>query len=111
MHADHLARLAVVRPIEGTILSISRAGAEGAAKHAGNLTELVRGARDSARVALARTPEQLDVLKQAGVVDSGGSGLVLWFDALCFVVADDPRPTPPPLDSLHVHGRELATRS
>ena len=91
-------------------MSISRAGAEGAAKHAGNLTELVRGARDSARVALARTPEQLDVLKQAGVVDSGGSGLVLWFDALCFVVADDPRPTPPPLDSIHVQVHEQPLR-
>jgi DAK2 domain fusion protein YloV len=109
-HADQLARLAVVRPIEGTILSISRAGAQGAAQHAHDLTELVRGARDSAREALARTPDQLDVLKQAGVVDSGGSGLVLWFDALCFVVAGDPVPVPPSLESIHVQVREQPSR-
>jgi DAK2 domain fusion protein YloV len=109
-HADHLARLAVVRPIEGTILSISRAGASGAAAHAGTLTDLVRGARDAAREALARTPEQLDVLKEAGVVDSGGAGLVLWFDALCFVVAGDALPRPPDLATIHVHVHEQPPR-
>ena len=57
-------------------------------------------------MALAKTPEQLDVLKKAGVVDSGGTGLVLWFDALCHVVADDALPVAPPLDSIHVHVQE-----
>jgi uncharacterized protein len=97
-HADALARLAVVRPIEGTILSIARAGAEGARAATTSLTTLARGARDKARVALAFTPEQLPVLKRAGVVDSGGAGLVLLYDALCNVVADDPLPEPPPID-------------
>ena len=104
-HADVLARQAVVRPIEGTILSIARAGAEGARAQSDSLTSMVRGARDHARDALAFTPEQLPVLKEAGVVDAGGAGLLLFFDALCVVVADDPAPEAPPLESivLHVH--------
>jgi DAK2 domain fusion protein YloV len=107
-HADVLARQAVVRPIEGTILSIARAGAEGARAHPEDLTAMARGARDQARVALAHTPEQLDVLKQAGVVDSGGSGLLLWFDALCYVLGGDALPEPPPLETIHVHVQEQA---
>jgi hypothetical protein len=109
-HADQLARQAVVRPIEGTILSIARAGAEGARAHAESLTAMVRGARDRAREALAYTPEQLDVLKQAGVVDSGGSGLLLWFEALCHVLAGDPLPVPPALETIHVHVQEQPAR-
>ncbi|MDE3223141.1 MAG: DAK2 domain-containing protein [Acidobacteriota bacterium] len=99
-HADELARQAVARPLEGTILSVARAGAKGARANDANLTALVRGARDEARVALAFTPEQLPVLKEAGVVDSGGSGLALFFDALCHVVAGDPLPEAPPVESL-----------
>jgi DAK2 domain fusion protein YloV len=104
--ADLLARQAVLRPVEGTILSIARAGAEGAESHHETLLELARSARDAAKVALEKTPEQLDVLKQAGVVDSGGAGLVLFFDALCHVVGDDELPVAPDVDSLEVHVRE-----
>ncbi|HUY43104.1 MAG TPA: DAK2 domain-containing protein [Acidimicrobiales bacterium] len=98
--ADELARQAVARPLEGTILSVARAGAKGARAHDADLVALVRGARDEAREALAHTPEQLPVLKEAGVVDSGGSGLVLFFDSLCHVVAGDPLPEAPALNSL-----------
>jgi len=105
--ADVLARQAVVRPVEGTILSVARAGAEGARAHVDSLEVLVRGARDAAKVALAKTPEQLAVLKQAGVVDSGGTGLVLFFDALCHVIAHDDLPIAPNLDSIEVHVREM----
>jgi DAK2 domain fusion protein YloV len=100
--ADELARQAVVRPVEGTILSIARAGAEGAHAHPDTLEDLVRGARDAAKEALAKTPDQLEVLKRAGVVDSGGAGLLLFFDALCHVVAHDELPVAPSLDSIHV---------
>jgi uncharacterized protein len=105
-HADVLARQAVLRPVEGTILSIARAGAEGAAAHHESLLALARGARDAAKVALEKTPEQLDVLKQAGVVDSGGAGLVLFFDALCHVVGNDELPVAPSVDTLDVHVHE-----
>ena len=105
-HADVLARQAVVRPVEGTILSVARAGAEGASAHVDTLTELARGARDAAKEALAKTPDQLAVLKQAGVVDSGGAGLVLFFDALCFVVASDELPVSPDADAIVVRVHE-----
>ena len=99
VRADVLARQAVARPVEGTILSVARAAAEGGSDSS-SLEAVVHGARDAARDALARTPEQLAVLKQAGVVDSGGTGLVLWFDALCHVVSGDPLPATPDLESL-----------
>ena len=99
VRADVLARQAVARPVEGTILSVARAAAEGA-QGSSSLESVVHGARDAARVALAHTPDQLAVLKQAGVVDSGGTGLVLWFDALCHVVAGDPLPATPDIDAI-----------
>ncbi len=99
VRADVLARQAVARPVEGTILSVARAAAEGA-QDVSTLESVVHGARDAARVALAKTPDQLAVLKQAGVVDSGGTGLVLWFEALCHVVAGDPLPPTPELESI-----------
>jgi DAK2 domain fusion protein YloV len=105
-HADVLARQAVVRPIEGTILSIARAGAVGARRSLGSLSEVVRGARDEGQVALAFTPEQLPVLKQAGVVDSGGTGLLLLFDAFCHVIAGDELPIAPPVESIEVNVHE-----
>ena len=98
----------MLRPVEGTILTIARAGAEGAALHHDSLLELARSARDAAKSALEKTPDQLDVLKRAGVVDSGGAGLVLFFEALCHVIGDDELPVPPDLDSLHVHVHEEA---
>ncbi len=105
-HADVLARQAVLRPVEGTILSVARAAAQGAQSATTSLTSLVRAARDRAREALAHTPEQLPVLAQAGVVDSGGTGLLLLFDALCFVVAKDPLPVAPPAETINVHVTE-----
>ena len=105
-NADVLARQAVVRIVEGTMLSIARAAAEGARAHCESLTTLVRSARDRAKDALAYTPEQLPVLKQAGVVDSGGTGLLLLFDALCYTVANDPLPIAPSPDSIEVHVHE-----
>ncbi|HVB70863.1 MAG TPA: DAK2 domain-containing protein [Acidimicrobiales bacterium] len=102
-HADDLARHAVVRPVEGTILSVARAAAEGAREGVAHLSTLVRRARDRGREALARTPEQLPILKQAGVVDSGGTGLLLLMDALCHVVAGDPLPVAPLASSIHVN--------
>ena len=89
-HADELARQAVVRPIEGTILSVARAAAVGARAATGSLEALVRSSRGAAAAALANTPEQLPVLTQAGVVDSGGTGLLLLMDAFCHQVTGRP---------------------
>jgi hypothetical protein len=88
---------AVLKPIEGTILTVVRETAEAAVGAAGNGVELVdtlRRARDAGRDALARTPEMLPVLKDAGVVDAGGAGFLLFMDALLHVVDDEPLPEP-----------------
>ena len=70
---------AVMKPTEGTILTVARvAGEEGARALTADSTEteIWQVMIDAAKDALARTPEQLPVLKKAGVVDAGGAGLV-----------------------------------
>ena len=92
-HASELARRAVVRPVEGTILTVAAAAAAGAATGSG-LLGVVESARGEAADALARTPEMLPVLAQAGVVDAGGTGYLLLLDAFLLVL--DGRPLPEP---------------
>lgn len=75
---------AVGAPVEGTILTVARAAAAGAteAATAGVDGRAVFGkAASAARVALSHTPEQLDRLARAGVVDAGGRALVVVLDA------------------------------
>ncbi len=114
-HASELARKAVVRPVEGTILTVASAAAEGAAHGSGagsgsgaTLLAVVEGARDQAADALAKTPEQLPVLAQAGVVDAGGAGFILLLDAFLLVLDGRPLPQPsgvaaPDLSALNGH--------
>jgi len=73
---------AVSKPVEGTILSVARAAAEAASDGArqGSVEAVFAAALAAARDALRRTPAQLQVLHQAGVVDSGGSGLVAVYE-------------------------------
>lgn len=71
---------AVMKPTEGTILTVVRKAAEAAEKSAESGSETIdvcEAALDAAEETLAKTPEQLPVLKKAGVVDAGGQGLVL----------------------------------
>jgi len=69
--------------VPGTIVSVLRAAAEAVEQHAGEgLVAAVTAAGDAAVVALEKTPEQLDVLGDAGVVDAGGRGLLVLLDAL-----------------------------
>src|SRR3984957_6127883 len=93
VHASELARRAVVRPVEGTILTVASAAAAGAA-HGSDLLGVVESARGEAADALARTPDMLPVLAQAGVVDAGGTGYLLLLDAFLLVL--DGRPLPEP---------------
>jgi DAK2 domain fusion protein YloV len=88
--AAETAYTAVADPEEGTFLTVARSGAEAAvaavdAGHAG-LPDVVRAAADGARAALEATPDQLEVLRAAGVVDAGGAGLCLVLDALVTTV-------------------------
>jgi hypothetical protein len=80
---------AVGNPVEGTILTVVRVASEGAAAASadgGSLVDVLDAARTSGHEALANTPEQLEVLKAAGVVDAGGTGLMLLIDAFLLVV-------------------------
>jgi DAK2 domain fusion protein YloV len=86
LKGDAQAWEAVNRPVEGTILSVSRASAEAASLAGDRLPEVVSAATRAAREALARTPEQLEVLRRAGVVDAGGRGLVVILEAFEDVV-------------------------
>jgi len=92
---------AVLKPIEGTILTVARVSAEAARESAGagsSLADVVRAARDAGQRALDDTPELLPVLKEAGVVDAGGAGLLLLLDSVLHVVAGDPVPEAGPED-------------
>lgn len=69
----------VMRPVEGTILTVMRAAAEHAdraARTGADMVSLLERTVQGARDTLARTPDMLAVLKKAGVVDAGGQGLV-----------------------------------
>ena len=85
---------AVQSPREGTMLTVARdaaAAAMRAAHEGGDLVAVVVAAADEARAALARTPDQLQVLKDNGVVDSGGAAVVVLLDALAEVATGKSR--------------------
>jgi DAK2 domain fusion protein YloV len=77
-------------PVEGTMLSVVRAAAEAAAGAGDGLADAVGAAVRGAADALERTPAQLPVLAEAGVVDAGGRGLLVLLEALAAVVAAPP---------------------
>ncbi|MGD8858113.1 MAG: DAK2 domain-containing protein [Chloroflexota bacterium] len=83
--ASETAYKGVMRPVEGTILTVIREGAEEAhdalGKHS-DLRFLLARVVERCQQALARTPDMLPVLKQAGVVDAGGQGLVYILDGM-----------------------------
>jgi DAK2 domain fusion protein YloV len=73
---------AVVKPVEGTILTVSKEAAKHAVlyRRATDILDLMQEVVVRANEALARTPDQLPVLKQVGVVDAGGQGLVCIYE-------------------------------
>jgi uncharacterized protein len=98
--ASDAAYSAVRKPVEGTMLSVIRELAEEAEAQAANgrppvadlLRELVRRGEE----AVARTPEQLQVLRDAGVVDAGGAGLLELVRGITAAVRGEPLPEPLP---------------
>ncbi|MEU0572087.1 DAK2 domain-containing protein [Nonomuraea sp. NPDC005983] len=86
LRAATLAREAVARPVEGTVLSVLEAVAQAVQDAEGGLAEVARRAAGEARAALRRTPEQLDVLARSGVVDAGGAGLAIVLESLAEVI-------------------------
>lgn len=81
---------AVMKPTEGTILTVIRESAAAAnrtAKKTDDATQVMADALDAAEKALASTPDLLPVLKEVGVVDSGGQGLVIVLSAFYAVLS------------------------
>lgn len=95
--ASAAAYTAVMKPVEGTILTVVREAAEAAQAAAGgpdaSLETILDAAATAGAAALERTPTLLPVLAQAGVVDAGGAGFLLLLDVLLHVVAGRPVPT------------------
>ena len=88
---------AVLKPIEGTILTVVRETADAAQRAANDgatLAAMLRVARAAGQKALDNTPELLPVLKDAGVVDAGGAGFMLLLDSALHVVDGEPLPEP-----------------
>lgn len=83
--ATEAAYAAVGTPVEGTMLSVAKAASLAAAARAedpdAHLGDVLRAAAQEAREALARTPDQMQLLRDAGVVDAGGRGLCVILDA------------------------------
>ncbi len=88
---------AVGEPVEGTMLTVARAASDAAVAAvkdpAARTSDVLRAAAAAAREALGRTPEQLEVLARAGVVDAGGRGVCVILDAAETVVTGR-RPVP-----------------
>ncbi len=101
---------AVGNPVEGTILTVIRESSKAAADAATRGTDLcgvLEAARDEAAASLERTPTLLQVLADAGVVDAGGAGLLLLYDAALHVVDDRPMPEPEATSPAAPHHRQL----
>ncbi len=80
---------AVMKPTEGTILTVARLSAKAAAEAAqqnDQIAFVMEKTYEAAKEALAQTPEMLPVLKKAGVVDAGGQGLVYIFEGMLSVL-------------------------
>jgi uncharacterized protein len=107
-HAIGLVVTSMGETVPGTIVSVLQAAA-GAAEHAAgdgaDLADVLLAASEAAVVALDKTPQQLEVLAEAGVVDAGGRGLLVLLDAMtATLTARTPRrdeylPAPPQADA------------
>ncbi|MDO4679662.1 MAG: DAK2 domain-containing protein [Aerococcus sp.] len=101
---------AVMKPVEGTILSVAREAGETAqmtSEQTTDIIELMDAIYESAKKALANTPNQLKVLKEVGVVDSGGQGLTfIYMGFLEALTGEEVAITTPDIQNLDV--KELA---
>lgn len=101
-HASDAAYASVLRPVEGTILTVARQVAELASKivdenENSNLVPFLEKVVEEGRLSLQRTPDLLPVLKEAGVVDAGGAGYLLLLSSFLHVA--DGRPIPAPAEA------------
>jgi DAK2 domain fusion protein YloV len=109
--ASDAAYSAVTKPVEGTMLTVIREMAEEAEQHAdGTSRELLAAVVRRGTDAVERTPELLDVLRNAGVVDAGGAGLLEIVRGIAAALAGEPIPEAAPEEELSVEAvhRELS---
>jgi DAK2 domain fusion protein YloV len=101
--ASDAAYAAVTKPVEGTMLTVIREMAEEAEGHTGGTArELIAAVVLRGADAVERTPELLDVLRTAGVVDAGGAGLLEIVRGIAAVVAGEPVPDAPVEEALNL---------
>jgi DAK2 domain fusion protein YloV len=102
---------AVLRPVEGTILTVVRSAAESVERAVSEgettLAGVLERATDAAREAVASTPDLLPVLREAGVVDAGGRGFELLLASCLHVVSGRPLPAVETVHSNVTVGREV----
>ena len=101
-HASGAAYASVLRPVEGTILTVARQVAELASEivdesENSNLVHFLEKIVEEGRLSLQRTPDLLPVLKEAGVVDAGGAGYLLLLSSFLHIA--DGRPIPAPAEA------------
>lgn len=87
----------VVRPVEGTILTVAKdiaIAAEASLKESDRLSVMLRNIVTAANESVERTPEHLPVLKQAGVVDAGGKGLFIILEGMLRMIEGLPLDSP-----------------
>jgi len=115
LQARDTAYKGVVRPVEGTILTVCKdmalAGEE-ALKESEDPYFLLNKVTEAAQVSVDHTPELLDVLKEAGVVDAGGKGLLHIFEGMLRYINDEPLDIEPiHVQPLSVIGKQEAINS
>ncbi|MBQ9988008.1 MAG: DAK2 domain-containing protein, partial [Erysipelotrichales bacterium] len=92
---SEIAYKAVMRPVEGTILTVIRESSKATLKFVekkkiSNIIEVMENLVKEAKISLEKTPELLPVLKEVGVVDSGGTGLVTIFEGFLAFMKGEP---------------------
>nr|WP_246601508.1 DAK2 domain-containing protein [Enterococcus alishanensis] len=109
VHGVETAYKAVMKPVEGTILTVAREAAkagERKARQTDDVIEVMTAIVKYGRRALDKTPEMLPVLKEVGVVDSGGQGLLFIYEGFLsalngeFVADESYEPSPAEMDEM-----------
>ena len=111
--AQRLAYRAVLKPVEGTILTVVRETAEAAqmsAQRGDDLVTLVQEVVMAARQSVARTPDLLPTLKEAGVVDAGGQGLCTILEGIWHYVRGEVGATGVAASPVHTMSPEMGVK-
>lgn len=104
---------AVMKPTEGTILTVARISADEAilqARRDANILSIMDSVIESSASTLERTPELLPVLKQAGVVDAGGQGLLFIYKGFKMAMNGD-EVNIIPINSQNIHMKQVLVNS